>query len=73
MGLTLMFGGGPGDGKAAGINRLAHESLLGRIIGGHYGLVLRIGDLALAGKVEVGEFLIYYVPRATPAGIQMSA
>lgn len=51
-GLTLMFGGGPGDGKAAGINRIAHDGLLRRVIGGHYGLVPRIGDLALAGKVE---------------------
>lgn len=51
-GLTLLFGGGPGDGKDAGINRLAHEGLLAQIIGGHYGLVPRIGELAMSGKVE---------------------
>ena len=50
--LTLLFGGGPGDGKEAGANRLAHEGMLARVIGGHYGLVPRIGELALAEKVE---------------------
>lgn len=50
--LTLFFGGGPGDGAQAGLNRLAHEGLLKRVIGGHYGLVPNIGKLALEEKVE---------------------
>jgi propionate CoA-transferase len=50
--LTLLFGGGPGDGGDGGINHLAHEGLLGRVIGGHYGLVPRIGQLALENKVD---------------------
>jgi propionate CoA-transferase len=50
--LTLLFGGGPGDGKDQGVNRLAHEGLLERVIGGHYGLVPRIGELALKGAVH---------------------
>lgn len=50
--LTLLFGGGPGDGAEGGLNRLAHEGLLKRIIGGHYGLVPNIGKLALEEKVE---------------------
>src|SRR3974390_1105907 len=50
--LTLLFGGGPGDGSEAGANHLAHESLLKRVIGGHYGLVPKIGKLALDSKVE---------------------
>ncbi len=50
--LTLLFGGGPGDGGTGGVNHLAHEGLLKRVIGGHYGLVPKIGQLALQSKVE---------------------
>jgi propionate CoA-transferase len=50
--LTLLFGGGPGDGAAAGVNHLGHEGMLKRVIGGHYGLVPQIGKLALASKIE---------------------
>ena len=34
--LTLLFGGGPGDGVEGGVNHLAHEGMLKRVIGGHY-------------------------------------
>jgi len=50
--LTLLFGGGPGDGAEGGVNHLAHEGLLKRVIGGHYGLVPKIGRMALESKVE---------------------
>ena len=50
--LTLLFGGGPGDGGTGGVNHLAHEGMLKRVIGGHYGLVPQIGKLALESKVE---------------------
>ena len=50
--LTLFFGGGPGDAKDRGANRLAHEGLLRRAIGGHWGLVPKLGELALSGKIE---------------------
>ncbi len=50
--LTLLFGGGPGDGGDGGANHLGHEGLLSRVIGGHYGLVPKVGKLALENKVD---------------------
>jgi propionate CoA-transferase len=50
--LTLLFGGGPGDGGTGGVNHLAHEGMLKRVIGGHYGLLPQIGKLALESKIE---------------------
>src|SRR4029453_18975916 len=55
--LTLLFGGGPGDGAEGGVNHLAHEGMLKRVIGGHYGPVPKIGKLALDSRVEA-----YHLP-----------
>lgn len=50
--LTLMFAAAPGDGKERGLNRLARPGLVKRAIGGHWALVPKLGELALAGRIE---------------------
>ncbi len=50
-GLGLVFAAGQGDGRDGGLNRLGHEGLLSWVIGGHWGLIPKVGKLALSGKI----------------------
>ena len=51
--LTIMFSAGIGDGTdRLGLNKLGHEGLLKRIIGGHWGLIPKLQKLVFENKVE---------------------
>ena len=51
-GLTLVYAAGQGNWNDRGLEHIAHEGLLRRVIGGHYAACRTIGRLVFENKIE---------------------
>lgn len=69
--LTLVHTGGVGDGGSRGKNMLAHEGLVERLIGGHFGLVPKLGAMVEQEKIQcynIPQGILAHLYRESAAG-----
>lgn len=54
--LSLVFCAAQGDNDKRGLQHLAHEGLVRRVIGAHYGMARKLGELVVKNKVIAYDF-----------------
>lgn len=55
-GITVWHCSGVGDRKGSGLALIAHEKMLKRVVGGHWGMAPAMAAMALEGRIEAYNF-----------------